>query len=94
MYRQLLGLTFIFQISEEFPQLLDIYALSDLIPERDYSLVLEFKTATHLQPQEARSLFPCIDSPEAKARFEAVIVHPAGTYALFNMKETNITTRG
>ncbi|KAK6022723.1 hypothetical protein OSTOST_11566, partial [Ostertagia ostertagi] len=51
-----------------------------------------YKTATHLQPQEARSLFPCIDSPEAKARFDATVIHPEGTYALFNMKETNVTT--
>ncbi|RCN49753.1 peptidase family M1 [Ancylostoma caninum] len=107
------------EISEDFPQLLDIFSSTDLLPEHNYSLTLEFrakinnpkyagiftapykhgsenryKTATHLQPQEARSLFPCIDSPEAKARFEATIIHPEGTYALFNMKETNISTKG
>ncbi|VDK61305.1 unnamed protein product [Cylicostephanus goldi] len=107
------------KISNNFPQLLDIYSSCDLLPNRNYTLALEyqtninnpkyagiftapykhgsenrFKTATHLQPQEARSLFPCIDSPEAKAMFQAVIVHPVGTYALFNMKEANITTEG
>ncbi|KHJ93259.1 peptidase family M1 [Oesophagostomum dentatum] len=107
------------EISEDFPQLLDVYSATDLLPDYFYSLTLEFrskinnpkyagiftapyrhgvenrfKTATHLQPQEARSLFPCIDSPEAKARFEATVIHPEGTYALFNMKETNISIRG
>ncbi|ETN79169.1 hypothetical protein NECAME_09975 [Necator americanus] len=102
---------------EDFAQLLDIFSSTDLLPDYNYILALEFrakinnpkyagiftapymhgaenryKTATHLQPQEARSLFPCIDSPEAKARFDATVIHPEGTYALFNMKETNIST--
>ncbi|PIO67680.1 hypothetical protein TELCIR_10560 [Teladorsagia circumcincta] len=105
------------EISEDYPQLLDIFTSTDLQPGHDYGLVIKFKTsinnprfagvfvapyrhgsesryktATHLQPQEARSLFPCIDSPEAKARFDATVIHPEGTYALFNMKETNIST--
>ncbi|VDO69971.1 unnamed protein product [Haemonchus placei] len=91
------------KISEEYPQLLDVFASTDLLPGHNYSLTLEFKgninnprfkTATHLQPQEARSLFPCIDSPEAKARFDATVIHPEGTYALSNMKETSISTKG
>ncbi|XGW03214.1 hypothetical protein V3C99_014873 [Haemonchus contortus] len=107
------------KILEEYPQLLDVYASTDLLPGHNYSLALEFKgninnpryagifvapyrhgsenrfkTATHLQPQEARSLFPCIDSPEAKARFDATVIHPEGTYALSNMKETSISTKG
>uniref|UniRef100_A0A158PA66 Peptidase_M1_N domain-containing protein n=1 Tax=Angiostrongylus cantonensis TaxID=6313 RepID=A0A158PA66_ANGCA len=106
-------------VSEEHPQLLDIFSSSDLCPGHNYTLILEFRTkinsqkfagifsapyrhgpenrfkaATHLQPQEARSLFPCIDSPEAKARFDATVTHPEGTYALFNTKEANITTKG
>ncbi|KJH46519.1 hypothetical protein DICVIV_07423 [Dictyocaulus viviparus] len=105
------------KISEEFPQLLDIFSSSHLRPKQNYSLVLEFRTkinnpkfagifsapyrhgsesryqtATHLQPQEARSLFPCIDSPEVKARFDATVIHPEGTYALFNTKEADIST--
>ncbi|WKY10995.1 hypothetical protein Q1695_002945 [Nippostrongylus brasiliensis] len=107
------------EISEENPQLLDIFMTNQLMTGHNYSVIIDFrakinnpkfagifsapykygsenrfKTATHLQPQEARSLFPCIDSPEVKARFDATIIHPEGTYALFNMKETNISTKG
>uniref|UniRef100_A0A1I7XM39 Peptidase_M1_N domain-containing protein n=1 Tax=Heterorhabditis bacteriophora TaxID=37862 RepID=A0A1I7XM39_HETBA len=53
-----------------------------------------WKTSTHLQTQEARSLFPCIDTPEAKAYFETNITHPSGTQALFNTIETSVDDNG
>lgn len=40
--------------------------------------------ASHLQPAFARHVFPCMDIPEAKAAFEAVVRHPRGTSALSN----------
>ncbi|KAK6026048.1 peptidase family M1, partial [Ostertagia ostertagi] len=100
------------EISEDYPQLLDIFTTMDLQPGHHYRLVIKFKTNINnprfagvfvapyptkrnkfANPREARPVcFHAIDSPEAKARFDATVIHPEGTYALFNMKETNVTT--
>ncbi|KAK6013435.1 peptidase family M1 [Ostertagia ostertagi] len=99
------------KISEDYPQLLDIFTSMDLQPGHHYRLVIKFKTninnprfaGVFVAPYHTKQphiynlrrlavCFPCIDSPEAKARFDATVIHPEGTYALFNMKETNITT--
>ncbi|KAJ1347448.1 hypothetical protein KIN20_002502 [Parelaphostrongylus tenuis] len=103
------------QVSEEYPQLLDISSSSDLLPKHNYSLILEYRVKINNQKfagvfsapyrhgskplltynhKRLAVSFPCIDSPEAKARFDAVVIHPKGTYALFNTKEANITTNG
>ncbi|CAI4222846.1 unnamed protein product [Auanema sp. JU1783] len=50
--------------------------------------------STHCQTQHARSVFPCIDNPEAKARFQVKVIHPYGTSAVSNGMESNITTEG
>ncbi|EGT52818.1 hypothetical protein CAEBREN_32091 [Caenorhabditis brenneri] len=39
---------------------------------------------THLQPNHARRLFPCIDHPAVKALFRLSIVHPTDTVAQSN----------
>ncbi|CAP37077.2 Protein CBG19917 [Caenorhabditis briggsae] len=39
---------------------------------------------THLQPNHARKLFPCIDHPAVKALFRLSIVHPTDTVAQSN----------
>lgn len=43
--------------------------------------------STHCQTQEARSVLPCLDIPEAKAKFLLTLVHPAGTNAVANARE-------
>ncbi|CAG5958338.1 unnamed protein product [Menidia menidia] len=43
-----------------------------------------FLAATHLEPTDARRLFPCLDEPEMKAVFELTVIHRRGTTALGN----------
>ncbi|KAL2077059.1 hypothetical protein ACEWY4_026563 [Coilia grayii] len=53
--------------------------------------------ASHLQPTDAREVFPCFDEPALKAVFHITIIHDQGTVALSNSMETgvvNITIDG
>ncbi|XP_031733828.1 alanyl (membrane) aminopeptidase-like b [Anarrhichthys ocellatus] len=51
-----------------------------------------FLTATHLEPIDARKVFPCFDEPEMKAEFVVTIIHRRDTIALGNadIRESNI----
>ena len=44
--------------------------------------------ASHLQPTDAREVFPCFDEPVQKAVFHVTILHDHGTVALSNSMET------
>ncbi|CAJ0929496.1 unnamed protein product, partial [Mesorhabditis belari] len=50
--------------------------------------------ATHLQSMDARTLFPCFDIPDAKAKFKATVEHPFGTNAVSNTIETLVVNNG
>ncbi|XP_077452089.1 alanyl (membrane) aminopeptidase-like b [Stigmatopora argus] len=43
-----------------------------------------FLASTHLQPTDARRVFPCFDEPEMKAVFDVTLIHRKGTSALGN----------
>ncbi|XP_062381475.1 aminopeptidase N-like [Sardina pilchardus] len=46
--------------------------------------------ASHLQPTDAREVFPCFDEPALKAVFHVTLVHDCGTTALSNSMETDV----
>ncbi|XP_061679641.1 alanyl (membrane) aminopeptidase-like b [Syngnathoides biaculeatus] len=46
-----------------------------------------FLASTHLQPTDARRVFPCFDEPEMKAVFHVTIIHRPNTVALGNEDE-------
>lgn len=52
---------------------------------------------SQMHPTHARKTFPCFDEPALKAVFNIILIHPQGTVALSNGKETdvaNITVDG
>ncbi|XP_049928174.1 alanyl (membrane) aminopeptidase-like b [Epinephelus moara] len=48
-----------------------------------------FLVATHVEPTDARRIFPCFDEPEMKAEFDVTIIHRAGTTALGNAEKSD-----
>ncbi|XP_072292126.1 alanyl (membrane) aminopeptidase-like b [Eucyclogobius newberryi] len=51
-----------------------------------------YLVATHMEPTNTRTMFPCFDEPSMKARFNLTIIHRIETFALSNedSAETNI----
>uniref|UniRef100_A0A0K0CZN0 Peptidase_M1_N domain-containing protein n=1 Tax=Angiostrongylus cantonensis TaxID=6313 RepID=A0A0K0CZN0_ANGCA len=45
---------------------------------------------SHLQPNFARELLPCVDNPSAKAVFRMTVIHPTGTFAHSNTIANNV----
>uniref|UniRef100_A0A8C6VXF7 Aminopeptidase n=1 Tax=Nothobranchius furzeri TaxID=105023 RepID=A0A8C6VXF7_NOTFU len=45
---------------------------------------------SQMHPTHARKTFPCFDEPAMKAVFNVILLHPPGTVALSNGKETDI----
>ncbi|XP_076148013.1 aminopeptidase N-like [Alosa pseudoharengus] len=46
--------------------------------------------ASHLQPTDAREVFPCFDEPALKAVFHVAIIHDHGAIALSNSMDTDV----
>ncbi|XP_017284424.1 alanyl (membrane) aminopeptidase a [Kryptolebias marmoratus] len=59
------------------------YTETDRSSENE-TTVERFLAATNLEPTNARSLFPCFDEPDMKARFKLTVIHRRETTALSN----------
>ncbi|XP_028812989.1 aminopeptidase N-like isoform X2 [Denticeps clupeoides] len=58
---------------------------------------LKIIAATHMQPTDARRVFPCFDEPSMKAVFHVSLIHEPGTVAISNGMEidtVNVTMNG
>uniref|UniRef100_A0AAV2KYX2 Aminopeptidase n=1 Tax=Knipowitschia caucasica TaxID=637954 RepID=A0AAV2KYX2_KNICA len=59
-------------------------------PENDGDTDVDrYLAATHLQPTDARTVFPCFDEPAMKARFSVTIIHRRDTVALSNQDQAD-----
>ena len=53
-------------------------------------------TGTHLSPDKSRTVFPCFDEPQFRAKFKLITIHPSILSAISNMpvKNTKSLTNG
>ncbi|CAJ0603941.1 unnamed protein product [Cylicocyclus nassatus] len=60
---------------------------------RDSNNKTKIAAVTHVEPTSARKMVPCFDEPEYKAFWKVKIIHPKGTIAISNAKESDVITQ-
>uniref|UniRef100_A0A3Q3BS38 Alanyl aminopeptidase, membrane n=1 Tax=Kryptolebias marmoratus TaxID=37003 RepID=A0A3Q3BS38_KRYMA len=55
-----------------------------------YRTLRRIVATSQMHPTHARKTFPCFDEPAMKAVFHMTLIHPPGTVALSNGKETDV----
>jgi hypothetical protein len=72
-------------LAQQWPEGLRVPYAGDGV---DRTASRDYIYATHFEPTDARTAFPCFDEPQLKARFRATLLAPADMQVFFNTAES------